>query len=203
MTNLNIKPVLTLLFFVALQANAQKRVRVEVKPQKTNFTKYPLKARFSFFPFAQSSKIMLVSFDKRVDSTGYVKTKYSHVEYRWGLPILNDTICFSKLAQTLTLKISQVDTLTDIMYNTCFRWTAWDKSPAFCYRPHNAILFFDQSDKVFQYIEICFGCKQTRFSSDKIKRFEQCDYAIQDLRNYFLQLGVNDFADEFKTKATH
>lgn len=203
MIKLVTKLILPLLLFAPLHATAQKTVTVELKPQKIKFTKYPLRERLSFFPFAQSSKIMLVAFDKRVDSTGYKKTKYSHVDYKWGMPMQNDTICFSKLAQTLTLNLSQVDTLTDIMYNTCHRWTVTDESPATCYLPHNAILFFDQYDKVFAYIEICFGCMRTRFSSEKIKRFEQCDYAMKDLRKYFVQLGVNDFADEFKSKPAH
>ena len=192
-----------LLFFSIFKGVCQTTNIPSEKSQKIESTKYPLKTRLTFYPFNQSPKIMLVAFDKQVDSTRSIKTKYQRPpEFIYKLPTQNDTICVSKLAQIVSLNIQQVDTLSDILYNTCFRWTITETNAAMCYLPHNAILFFDKNDKILDYIEICFDCHQIRYSNKKIEKFEQCDFALTDLKKYFRQFGLNVSEKDFGSKTS-
>jgi hypothetical protein len=189
--------------FLTFQGFCQSNIFPSEKPQKIERTKYPLTTRLTFYPFNQSAKIMLVSFDKQVDSSRYKRTNYLRSsDYVYKIPTQNDTICVSKLTQTLLLNANQVDTLSDILYNTCFRWTIIVSRPGMCYLPHNAILFFDTSDKVLDYIEICFDCYQIKYSNKIIEKFEQCDFAISDLKNYFKQLGIYVTMKDFQNKTS-
>ncbi len=179
------------------------------KSKKINFTKYSLNERVNFYPFNTTSKIVVVSFDKQVkkiDSSDWKLGKSAYKDYtgdiKYGLPFLNDTICFSKLTQTRILNSNQVDSLTDILYNTCYRWTITEENPAMCYLPHNAILFFDNNDKIFDYIEICFDCHQFKYSSKKIEKFEQCDFAVVELKKYFKQMGLYVTEKDFDNKTS-
>jgi hypothetical protein len=197
------KKYLSLLFFLlTLQGFCQSNKLLNDKPKKINSTKYSLKKRLDFYPLNQSTRITIVSFDKQVDSSNSLNTNRTP-RYIYSLPKKNDTICFSKLSQTVSLNIKQVDTLSDILYNTCFRWTIRETNTANCYLPHNAILFFDKNDKVLDYIEICFDCSQLYFSNKKIKQFEQCDFAIDNLRKYFMRLGIKVSTKEFEPKTSH
>ena len=176
------------------------------KSQKIDCTKYSLTERANFYPFNTTFKIVIVSFDKQVkdiDSSDWRFGKPSFKfdkDIKYGLPFLNDTICLSKLTQARSLSTNQVDSLTDILYNTCFRWTITDENKAMCYLPHNAILFFDKNDKVFDYIEICFDCHQFKYSNKKIEKFEQCDFAVSDLKKYFKQMGLYISYKDFESK---
>ena len=179
------------------------------KPQKIDYTKYSLTERANFYPFNTTSKIVIVSFDKqikKIDSSDWRFGKSAYKDYvgdvKYGLPFLNDTICLSKLIQSKILSNDQVDSLTDILYNTCYRWTITETNKAMCYLPHNAILFFDKKDKVIDYIEICFDCHQFKYSNKKIERFEQCDISVLDLKKYFRQMGLYITEKEFDNKTS-
>ena len=179
------------------------------KPKKIDYTKYSLTERANFYPFNTTSKIVIVSFDKqikKIDSSDWRFGKSAYKDYvgdvKYELPILNDTICLSKLIQSKILSNNLVDSLTDILYNTCYRWTITETNKAMCYLPHNAILFFDKKDKVIDYIEICFDCHQFKYSNKKIERFEQCDISVLDLKKYFRQMGLYITEKEFDNKTS-
>jgi hypothetical protein len=179
------------------------------KPRRIDTTLYTLKQRQGLYPFKQAVKIKIVSFDKQemsLDSsdwrfkTGYCKD-YKNLLY--GLPILNDTICLAKLAQTVSLSSKQINKLSDILYNTCARWNMVEISKSGCYTPHNAILFLDKDGKTFDYIEICFGCNKIKHSNQQIERFDDCNLVYNDLKKYFKQLGLKTGESDFaKKKAT-
>ena len=124
------------------------------------------------YPFNKTAKIQLVSF----------KSNY--------LPIENDTVCLSKLFEVKTLTLRQIDTLTNIMYNIGFGGTILIIEEMNCYNPRNAILFIDNKDKVFEYIEICFECEQTVNSSDKIEFGEACNEKFNLIKKQFLNAGI-------------
>lgn len=180
----------------------------QATPKKIKVTKFSLKNRLNFYPFNQSNQIKIVSFnrqEKALDSTNWryrFRDKY-YKDYKdvfYGLPVENDTICFSKLDGIVCLNSSQISILSDILYNACYGWTVVDWSPASCYLPHNAIIFFDRDDKPFELIEICFGCRRLRYSSKKIEKFEECDFTYDNLKTYFKQLGLKTALEDFRDK---
>ena len=139
---------------------------------RNNSVKFTLQKRISLYPFSESVQIKIVSFG-------------SQLEGDYKLPRLNDTICFSKLDEIRSLTFSQIDTLTDILFNECSRWTISIYSKNGCYSPRHAILFFDNAGKVFEYIEICFECSDIRLSSAKIREPDLCNTMYERLKDYF------------------
>lgn len=159
-------------------------------PEKINITKFTALQRQAFYPFNKATRLKIVSF-KQTENEGD-KRKAA----KWGLPVLNDTICFSKLDQIIELTPAQTDTLTDILYNTCSRWTITETSTMGCYFPRNAILFFDSTGNSFAYIEICFECHGIRNSNSAIVNPEACDLMYHDLQSFFSTQGLKTSASE-------
>lgn len=189
-----INRLVSLLFFLCLSATgyAQKKKKppptpfdVEVaQPEKTRFTKFSLSKRLSFFPFNKATQIQLVSFGLKTNGSER-KDQQNH-----GLPITGDTINFRQLDQRKSLTMTEIDSLSDLLYNTCTRWKNFERSKMGCFNPRNAILFFDTAGKVFEYIEICFECHDFKVSSKKVKTFEECDPFYEEAKAYFNRLGL-------------
>lgn len=162
-------------------------------PTKLNRTTYSFQKRLSFYPLNLTAQMKIVSFDKRID-TNLSNKRNSFI---YGLPINGDSVCLSKISESVTLNLKQLDTITDIMYNTCNRWTIYETNKAACYEPHNAILYYGNNGKLLAYIEICFDCSQVKYSNTNIVQFKDCDIAINDLKQYFKKLGLKTSERDF------
>ena len=197
--------------FVYAQTKKTKKLKppppeIELK-ENTQLTKYNTMKRTTFYPFNKSLVIKIVSFDKQISfekGQKSIGSDRSHVSESstefYGLPIHNDTIVFAKISQEVLLTQKDKNTLSDILYNTCGRWTFTSKTSFGCYYPHNAIIFFDINGKAFEYIELCFDCHQLKYSNSKIEKFEDCDYMFSDLKSYFTSLGLRTSKEEFEKR---
>ncbi len=174
--------------------------------KKTDFIQYDVKKRRGFYPFNKASYVKLVSFDKQLKEDIRLKTLHTDAtqtaEYIkvYGLPMQSDTIDFSKILQSTILNKIEIDSLSDILYNTCSRWTLTETTKAGCYFPHNAIIFFNSKNQPFEYIEFCFDCNQLKYSSKKIKKIVDCDIAFSELEEYFKAYGLKTRKNEFEMK---
>ncbi|GAC1303130.1 MAG: hypothetical protein NVSMB24_08660 [Mucilaginibacter sp.] len=139
--------------------------------------KYSTEQRLKFYPFNKAVQIKLVSFD---DSTAFVSR----------LPLINDTVDYSKLRETIALTKKQTAQLTDILYNFGDRAPNTIVYGAACYNPHNAILFVDKCGHTFAYFEICFECMGYRLSSNRMKMGQFCEEKFALINNYFGQVGI-------------
>jgi hypothetical protein len=160
------------------------------KPGTTSFTMYSLEKRLSFYPFSQSSHIQIVSFGPQVDSTNGDMNKI------YKLPRIKDSICFSKIDQVRRLTLEEIGKLSDILYNTCGRWTISVEESEGCWYPRNALILFDSSGKAFEYIEICFQCLIFEKSNAVIPDPLDCTYAFEDLQEFFEKAGVRTDEDK-------
>lgn len=146
---------------------------------------YSFSDRIKHFPFNLATQIQLVSFPGGIDTS-----ELQAMQDLDSLPRLNDTVCYSKLTEVKNLSFQQVDTLTDILYNYGFRGPTYTGSIPLCYNPRNAILFLDSAGRVFEYVEICFECKETKESSETISLGEMCDQKMDMLKNFFKTAGI-------------
>ena len=151
----------------------------------------PLTERLKLYPFNKATQIQLVSF-KSSDDTVVGE------DYKDSLPRINDTVCYSKLFEVKTLISSQVDTLTDLIYNYGFKFKYKPKEKVYfigsmlqCYNPRNAILFLDKENQVFEFIEICFECERTRTSSDNVSLGIECNQKLQLIKEFFKAVGID------------
>jgi hypothetical protein len=154
------------------EMEAEERNHNCVKRINLSFT-----ARLKNYPFNISTQIQFVSF---IDSNSIESS----------LPRLNDTICYSKLQEVKTLIFTQVDKLTNILYNYGFGGPVYTMGVASCYNPRNAILFLDRTGKAFEFIEICFECSRIQESSEKINAGDLCDQKMDMLKELFKIVGI-------------
>lgn len=141
--------------------------------------------RLKNYPFNTTSQVKLVSFLQKFDNVNAAdEIRYTE------LPKFNDTICYSKLHEIKNLSVTEIDTLTDILYNIGFRGPTIRESEIGCYEPRNAILFIDKNGQTFEYIEICFQCEKATVSSDKINIGEICNQKFNLIKKFFKSKGI-------------
>ena len=172
------------LFATEKETKQLERSKDCIKHTSKTFT-----TRLKNYPFNMATQIQLVSFKSNADtSSGWY--------YKDSLPRKNDTVCYSKLYELKNLSFSQVDKLTDLLYNYGYRMRLKDDGLIYvttspqCYNPRNAILFLDSTGKVFEFIEICFQCQKTKESSGKINLGVMCNQKLDLLKNFFVRTGI-------------
>lgn len=166
------------------KAMTKHRQAIEDKNHECVYkTKYSLEQRLTFYPFNRAAQIKLVSFDNKPDSNGLIEIGGN------TLPMIADTVDYSKLDEIKTITNQQIDTLTDILYNNGYRGRIMIISGS-CYDPRNAILFIDNAGRTFAFIELCFECGGHRESSDKVQTGEFCNKKYDMLKNFFKSSGI-------------
>ncbi len=174
---------------------------------KLDFTLYDVSKRKSFYPFNRTASIQLVSFEpEMMVGKGYERNESSSKSndlsktelYR--MPIVNDTLVTQKVFQFLELDSTNQKKLSDILYNNCARYSTTSKSRAGCYYPHNAILFFDDKNKLIEYVEICFDCHRLVYSELTIEPVDDCDYMFAELQKFFSENQLKSSKEDFNHK---
>ncbi|RRA97112.1 hypothetical protein [Paenimyroides viscosum] len=89
--------------------------------------------------------------------------------------------------EKVELSENQKNQLTDLIFNVGNNIYV---SGAKCYMPRNAILFFDDNDKLFEFIEICFECNNYRTSSEKMNLNNNCTEKLNLLKEQFAKAGI-------------
>jgi hypothetical protein len=149
------------------------------------YTKYSFRKRRRFYPFNRASSVQLAYFD------------YKDANENRTLPQKNGAIDLEKINVLVHLNSVELDTLTDILYNSRYRLYISSSSKMGCYYPRNAILFSDENGRIFDYIEICFGCHQFRKSREKVY-FDSdnfSDYSLELLEQFFSKQGLTTTGD--------
>ena len=167
------------------ESKIQKRNQNCIKQTNKSFT-----IRLRNYPFNLSTQIQLVSF------RGIDTSKDQDMIDVDSLPRQNDTVCYSKLKEVKNLTFKDVDKLTDILYNFGYQGQTWTPGVTYigtmtqCYNPRNAILFLDKNGKAFEFIEICFECRKTRESSQKIFLGQMCEQKLDMFKDFFKTVGI-------------
>jgi hypothetical protein len=153
----------------------QEEWEEEAKNHKCAYIgKYTDTERQAMYPYNLASKVLLVSFDTLEADA------YTHI-----LPMLNSEVNLSALKENVALNKTGIDSLTDIIFNLGYSGKILLLENTGCYDPHNAILFTDDDGKIFEYMEICFGCDRIRVSSERLEFGEPCDGKYEAIREFF------------------
>jgi hypothetical protein len=192
---MNPKIVLTILLLLSLKTFAQKKkgkmeyripTELDASIAEENYkcvfrNTYSQKQRSQFYPFNKASKVLLISYN---DTIAIQNTT----------PVENKKLDLTKIRETIVLSRAQVDSLTSILYNVGVKssdyWFQMGDPGRKCYNPRNSIIFLDEKQRAFEYIEICFECHQDRLSSRKIKNWTLCESKFGLLQDYFLWTGI-------------
>jgi hypothetical protein len=195
------------LSFFTLYAQDTKPIRKK-KVQKTNtiedweknfkeefsdciFTnKYSAQRRLAFYPFSKAAKVLAVSYKYAgldIDESNDLKNFP-----RRGLHIKNGILDTTTLIEIKKLKPEQTDELTNLIFNTDYKNKSELHVAALgkCFEPRNALIFLNADDKVIDYLEICFECKQNYSKSKRFDIGTLCNQKYELLSNYFKSIGV-------------
>jgi hypothetical protein len=142
-------------------------------------SKYTAEERRRFYPFDTSVVIKLVSFDNLED-----------LAFEHTLPMKGKEVDFSRITEEKTLTKNQIDKLTNILYNVTYKGEICVLSGAGCYNPRNAILFYDMSDHLLEFVELCFECHERRLSSERISLGDLCNQKSDLLKDLFITAGI-------------
>lgn len=90
-----------------------------------------------------------------------------------------------------TLNYTEFFELSKLLYNTCGKYTTNVRRISNCFFPRNAVLFYDENDKVFDFLEVCFQCDGVEFYSEKsIAINNMCDNFYSKIEEYFNNKGL-------------
>jgi hypothetical protein len=144
----------------------------------------PLSKRMKLYPFNAASKIQMISWGERVDTT------YGGSDsYQYSFAQKNDTVCYSKCTEIITLNKNQIDELSFLMYNIGMKDTKSGLGESRCYEPRNAIIFLDKKGKILEYIELCFECFRVRHS-ENVSLGLMCAQKLDLLKELFRKVGI-------------
>lgn len=144
-----------------------------------------LEKRLSNYPFNKAKEIKIISF------TNIIIIRDSLiVETQDEIPKTNGKIDLSKVKEIETLTSSDIDELSDIFYNFGYKENPKIQVNIKCYEPRNAILFLNEKEEIFEYIEICFECKKTVESSKKISLGEMCNQKLEMIKQIFKKRNI-------------
>lgn len=153
--------------------------------------KYTAQQRLAMYPFSKAAKVLAVSYKYRgIDTDEAISlNKFP----RRGLYINNGILDTTTLIETKKLKPEQTDELTNLIFNTGYKNKSELHSIDFgkCFEPRNALIFLNSDDKVIDYLEICFECKQNYSKSELFDIGILCNQKYQLFSNYFKSIGVS------------
>lgn len=170
---------------VAITPQVTKQIKIskEDSTERGNCTylnKYNLVKRLSFYPFNKAMKVKLVTFTHK-NTDEYIGA---------GRLVEDEKVAYSRIDEIKTLTPTQIDSLTDIIYNIGFIPTEIPTiSEARCYFPRNGILFIDENYQVFEWIEICFQCSRYQSSNKDVSFGEMCRQKCGLLQNFLENQG--------------
>ena len=139
------------------------------------------------YPFNKANKIKLVSVLKLSDSS---TNKTESIVYR--IPITNDSLIASNVKSIVTLDSSQINRLTDILYNYGIKGNKYTSSISTGVGLDGVIFFTNSKGKIVEYIEICFECGETNIKTSKTKQNIgiPCNQKVEMLRTFFIDTGI-------------
>lgn len=157
--------------------------------------------RIKKFPFNKTSKIKLISYNLDFkkepfytpppigDSVAIKNYENKKFPVKLSDILLNDNL--EGAQQQKNLNLLEIKELSNIIFNECAKYTFGLISTSGCYFPRNAILFYDENDKIFAYFEICFQCGG--FESDPKNLFKDdivCEDIYNKLESFFNKAGI-------------
>lgn len=169
-------------------------INKDFKPETFN-------SRIKNFPFNKTSKTKVISYNlefKKEPIHSYIPIEDSIAIKNYNnrkIPTkLSDILAAENLygiQQQKSLNLIEIQDLSNIIFNECDKYSTGIISSSGCYFPRNAILFYDENDKIFAYFEICFQCGG--FESYPKKLFEEemrCESIYSMLESFFNKLGI-------------
>ena len=191
--------LVTLFLFISfVNASAQNEesqcVRVNTFSIEQRNQKYPFNKakRVVFVSFIDNHRKLLKNKNRVYDKDeviGYIEGKIMQ-EYFDSLKVDYTRYNADDFEEKVDLNDKQKNELTDLIFNFGTKKKNLTVGGAKCYTPRNAILFFDENNQLFEFLEICFQCNGFRKSTDKIDLYDKCGEKLYLLKEQFAKAGI-------------
>ena len=162
---------------------------VEQRNQNYPFNKAK---RIVFTSFKENSKKLLRNKNETYEKNEIIRYIEGEVmkEYFDSLKVDFSRYNPDDFEEKIDLSEKQKDELTNLIFNFGTENKDIDVGAAKCYVPRNAILYFDENNQLFAYMEVCFECNQYRVSDDKIDFHNDCGEKLYLLKDLFAKVGI-------------
>ena len=139
--------------------------------------------RLKKYPFNRARQIKLVSFSQK---------EYTSECILASVPIKNDTLSMSSVKGIAKLTKSQIDKLTDILFNVGLKENLYTFSVSTAVGIDGGIIFMDSKNKIFEYINICFDCQEIEVRTSKVRKSIglPCIQKMGMLKFFFIESGL-------------
>lgn len=181
-------------------------------------TKYDVEKRRLMFPFNKAKKILVIAYRNfevvtfippkeafdtiLVDGKQKIVSKIVHIPTlceqkevikTWNIRNLGEHNAQYCVIESVDLSLSQMDSLSNLLFNFELNKSPWQASELGCYTPRNSVLFLGENEEVIATIEICFECRNLNFSFEKqderaLDSF--CPQQQESLRAFFSSIGI-------------
>lgn len=171
--------------------------------QCVRINNFSVEERNQDYPFNKARRVVFASFKenhrKLLKNKGRVYEKGEIISYVEG-KIMQEyfdslRVDFTRynpedFEEKVDLNDDQKNELTDLIFNFGTKKKNLTVGGAKCYTPRNAILFFNENDKLFEFVEICFECNNYRTSSEKMNLNNNCAEKLYLLKEQFAKAGI-------------
>lgn len=142
--------------------------------------------RISNFPFNETDQVKLISFrSKETEDAG------DELKRDMDSIVLKQSFFDpAKYDEVATLNTLQIDKLTDVIYNYKFKKEPYVISGANCYMPRNAITCLNNKGQIIAYMEICFGCENSRSKPKEFNTGEYCSNKYDLIKAIFKECKI-------------
>jgi len=156
------------------------------------YEKYTVQQRRSLYPFSQAKRVLAVSFKYAGFGPDDPLSNLAALP-KEGLFINDGLMDTTTLVEKKELNIRQVDQLSRLIFNTDYKKNDRAHIVSFgkCFESRNAIIFLDQDNRVIDFLEICFSCKQYHSGSEQLDPGILCTQKYELLSNYFKSVGIS------------
>ena len=195
--------VILTIFFGQGFAQVKNKISLPPKPPTNNMVNdcncYKIKntnstKRLQNYPFNQAQTVVVIAFESKFRLNN--KPNYSSPS---NSLIQNDSLELKKLKQTIKLDSSQINQLTNIIFNYGTGKHCYANSATVygCYEPRHAIVFADSNNRVIDFFEICFEC-DFYLTKDKLleNSLSKCNNQLSLIKKYFEQIGITHWKDK-------
>ena len=166
----------TTICFTLFVITTKAQLGLEKKYDCFHFNSLTAKQRIEEYPFNNAKKIKLISL----------------LSGNLNLPIKGNVIDWLQVKDSMTVNQSQIDTLSDILFNIGCRTDTVSSNVSYAVGADMVMLFYNSKNELFEYIPICFECMNFFIETENKRKNigRPCNTKFEIIRRFVKTTGL-------------